>query len=241
MSKLKKIPTSWFVLHKFCILDQPDIGSASSMAKQGKSKIIDTAFYLFLQNGYNGTSIQDIMSAVDLSKGAIYYYFQSKHAIYLAVVEKFYIKQVKRVGRKDSNLHFVERMRNRYEIFCEIFENVEKSGPRSVEFPIRAYFIFQLESERDNTIQNRIEQIVATEREEVMDIVQLAIDREEVQSDLNAETIAYQLIALIEGIAIHHSSVRANCAALLRSKYQSIVDPYLDIITTSSIAANNPK
>ena len=50
--------------------------------------ILDTASTLFLQKGYNKTTLQDIIDATKLSKGAIYHHFASKEAIIIAVVDR---------------------------------------------------------------------------------------------------------------------------------------------------------
>ncbi|MEG0614952.1 MAG: TetR/AcrR family transcriptional regulator [Oscillospiraceae bacterium] len=47
-----------------------------------KRKIINVAFKLFIENGYEKTTIQDIIDAVGMSKGAIYHYFKSKEEIF---------------------------------------------------------------------------------------------------------------------------------------------------------------
>lgn len=50
--------------------------------------ILDTASRLFLQSGYERTTLQDIIDATHLSKGAIYHHFASKEAILIAVVDR---------------------------------------------------------------------------------------------------------------------------------------------------------
>lgn len=50
--------------------------------------ILDTASRLFIQKGYDRTTLQDIITATGLSKGAIYHHFASKEAILIAVVDK---------------------------------------------------------------------------------------------------------------------------------------------------------
>ena len=50
--------------------------------------ILDTAAKLFLQKGYDKTTLQDIIDATKLSKGAIYHHFASKEAILIAVVDR---------------------------------------------------------------------------------------------------------------------------------------------------------
>lgn len=52
-------------------------------------KILDTAQRLFLTQGYEHTSIQDIIDHLGgLTKGAIYHHFKSKEDIFLALAER---------------------------------------------------------------------------------------------------------------------------------------------------------
>ena len=50
--------------------------------------ILDTSSRLFFQKGYEHTTLQDIINATKLSKGAIYHHFASKEAIIIAVVDR---------------------------------------------------------------------------------------------------------------------------------------------------------
>ncbi len=51
--------------------------------------IMDAAFRLFMEKGYEHTSVQDIIDSLGgLSKGAIYHHFKSKEEILVAVVER---------------------------------------------------------------------------------------------------------------------------------------------------------
>ena len=51
--------------------------------------ILDTAFSLFMEKGYEHTSIQDLLNNLGgLSKGAIYHHFKSKEEILEAVTDR---------------------------------------------------------------------------------------------------------------------------------------------------------
>ena len=53
------------------------------------NRILDVAFRLFMEKGYDRTSIQDIIDYLGgLSKGAIYHHFKSKEDILMAVMER---------------------------------------------------------------------------------------------------------------------------------------------------------
>lgn len=49
--------------------------------EQTERRILDAARRLFAEKGYEKTSVQDIISATGLSKGAVYHHFRSKEAI----------------------------------------------------------------------------------------------------------------------------------------------------------------
>ena len=56
------------------------------------SKIIDVSMKLFLEKGFENTSMQDIVDGLGgLSKGAIYHHFKSKEEILVAVMDKIYV------------------------------------------------------------------------------------------------------------------------------------------------------
>lgn len=54
---------------------------------QKRKEIIQTAWGLFFSKGYEATSIQDILTAAGLSKGAFYHYFPSKSALLEGLVD----------------------------------------------------------------------------------------------------------------------------------------------------------
>ena len=56
--------------------------------EQTVTRILDTASALFFQKGYDKTTLQDIIDATKLSKGAIYHHFASKEAIIIAVADR---------------------------------------------------------------------------------------------------------------------------------------------------------
>jgi len=53
-----------------------------------RDRIVASALALFARRGYAATSIQDIVSAAQVTKPALYYYFDSKAALYQAIVDR---------------------------------------------------------------------------------------------------------------------------------------------------------
>jgi TetR/AcrR family transcriptional regulator, transcriptional repressor for nem operon len=53
-----------------------------------RNEILDAAQRLVYTTGYEGMSIQDILAEVKISKGAFYHYFDSKQALFEALIER---------------------------------------------------------------------------------------------------------------------------------------------------------
>ncbi|OYX16452.1 MAG: hypothetical protein B7Z16_11460, partial [Algoriphagus sp. 32-45-6] len=62
------------------------------MARDGKptrDKILEESKALILQNGYAGTSIDQILEKTALTKGAFFYHFKTKNELAKALIEEF--------------------------------------------------------------------------------------------------------------------------------------------------------
>ena len=57
-------------------------------ATETRSRIISAARNLFSSHGYSGTSLDDILTAAGITKGAFYHYFKSKEDICLALLDE---------------------------------------------------------------------------------------------------------------------------------------------------------
>lgn len=53
-----------------------------------RQQIMDGARELFIRRGYNATSMEDIRSHANVSKGSIYYHFRSKKELFMQIVEQ---------------------------------------------------------------------------------------------------------------------------------------------------------
>ena len=51
--------------------------------------LIDAAAGLFARQGYDATSVSDIVSAAKMTKGALYYYFSAKEDLLFAIHQRF--------------------------------------------------------------------------------------------------------------------------------------------------------
>jgi AcrR family transcriptional regulator len=63
-------------------------------AEERINQILDMAQSLFLQKGYDATSVQEIIDAVGIAKGTFYYYFRSKLELLDAMVDRMVRQQI---------------------------------------------------------------------------------------------------------------------------------------------------
>ncbi len=77
-----------------------------------KRKIFETSMRLFAEKGYDGTSIEDITSAVGVAKGTLYYHFSSKEEIFNFLVEEGMNLLEKSINIKtESQEKYIDKLR----------------------------------------------------------------------------------------------------------------------------------
>ena len=57
------------------------MGKVDNNKQQKRNSLLDSAFSLFIHNGFNKTSISDIVNAAGVAKGTFYLYFKDKYDI----------------------------------------------------------------------------------------------------------------------------------------------------------------
>ena len=55
--------------------------------------LLDKGIELLWANGYNATSVNDIVKAAEIPKGSFYFYFDSKEDFTVKALEKYFDKQ----------------------------------------------------------------------------------------------------------------------------------------------------
>ena len=91
--------------------------------QQTRENIITVSTNLFVQKGYDKTSMQDIVDALGMSKGAIFHHFKSKEEIFEAVTARLsryadqvllgYLEEMKGLTAKEKLIGLLEKtMRN---------------------------------------------------------------------------------------------------------------------------------
>jgi AcrR family transcriptional regulator len=67
----------------------PEVKSRRELYSEAtKAALLDQATALFAERGYAGTSLEDVASASQVTRGAVYHHFASKQALFEAVLDQ---------------------------------------------------------------------------------------------------------------------------------------------------------
>lgn len=72
------------------------------MGKDTKDRILDEALVSFVENGYKGTNLRDFAAGMNLSKSALYSHYESKEAIWNALIDKLEAYYAERFGSSEN-------------------------------------------------------------------------------------------------------------------------------------------
>lgn len=165
-----------------------------SKSERTKQNIIEKAAILFNQNGYAGTSINDIMKLTGLQKGGIYNHFKSKDEIALAAFDlTFDLLKQKVLVDIVNNSHAIDRLHG----FIDSFKGFTQSPTIVGGCPILNTAI-----ESDDThapLRRRTQQAVNEIFALLESMIELGIRQGEISTTANPKEISIVIISTLEG------------------------------------------
>ncbi len=186
--------------------------------------IVERAFCLFLQRGYEGISIRDIQEAVGLSKGAIYHYFRSKEDIFGEAMDRYLLPAIQTLPETldpesatplrdamDASLEW----RDAY--IARLRQITEQKGDDFRFFRL----LFQV-GEYYRDFHDKLVAGLATERERWRRALTLAVDRGEVQGNTDQELTLTLLMAVPVGLGLKAAVYAGLSIAVLRDVYERL-------------------
>lgn len=172
------------------------------MARDGaatKEKILDAGQQLLLKQGYGGTSVDQVIDAAGITKGAFFYHFKSKNALANALMDRF-IKTDNALlydlnGRAEKLSHDPLQQ---YLIFVGLFEERIRSLDDPYPGCLIASYIYQIEAFTPETRQAVIDSFQEWERVLVKKL-EAAIKKQKPKLPVSASQIYVNLMSQFEG------------------------------------------
>ncbi|PIB35107.1 TetR family transcriptional regulator [Reichenbachiella sp. 5M10] len=161
-----------------------------------KQVIVDSAYKLFYENGFKTVSIEKIMKACKLSKGAFYHHYKNKKELGLEVI-----------GHKIQKRVYEGMIRPLYEtgdpaqILETTFMNRVKSFPlydKEHGCPMNN-FINEI-GDYEPAYQSALKNIVEQWKSALINLIERGKAEKSIRPDISSQAVAVYLISAFEGI-----------------------------------------
>jgi AcrR family transcriptional regulator len=167
-----------------------------------KQQIIDTAFRLIAEKGYDAMSIDDIMSEIGKTKGAFYTHFQSKEDLLYEVMRT-------RLDRKFGEIaqETLKKMKEEpcdvREILLQMLEQVYQgsAGSDPVLWSSALYQVF-LMHQKNPVVREWIQEQYRAWEEFMATVIQRGQELGQIRSDIEARVIGNLIIGAFQGYEI---------------------------------------
>jgi AcrR family transcriptional regulator len=106
-------------------------------SEETRAKILESAIKLFSARGFNAASVDDICRDAGISKGAFYHHFESKQALFLALLDGW-LKTIDNAIEASKDKPVPEIFMQITEAFPYIFATANEGLPMFLEFWLQA-------------------------------------------------------------------------------------------------------
>ena len=183
-----------------------------------KEEIIDRSIQLFVRKGYNGTRVEDITDATNVSKAAFYLHFSSKGALLETIVERYESLFMDQIVEAVLNSEggFLRKMKYSHKWATDFaFQNRDLCV---------GFMNITAEMAGSGTpIEKRIKAIHARYRDFIKAILELGRKEGKIKDNLDIEFAAHVLNALHDGALIEwYTNFDAVDGARLALAYREI-------------------
>lgn len=106
-------------------------------SEETRTRITEAAIKLFSTRGFNTASVDDICEEAGISKGAFYHHFESKQALFLALLDGW-LQAIDNAIQASKDMTAPETFMQMTEAFPYLFETAGDGLPMFLEFWLQA-------------------------------------------------------------------------------------------------------
>jgi AcrR family transcriptional regulator len=166
-----------------------------------RNKIIETALGVFLQKGYDRSSLKEIARGAGVTKGGIYHYFESKEHLFREVLS-FITTRMKewsssRFGSVSSASDMIAALFDSIGSMKRAFAGIVGEGGKDLPYSFLEVLVNA--ARREEGVRREMEAIYSQMRSKIVALLLRAQEDGEIRSDVDCEMLAFDITALIEG------------------------------------------
>jgi AcrR family transcriptional regulator len=160
-----------------------------------RERLLQAAFQEVHRSGFQSASIDTILAATNVTKGALYHHFESKEALGYAIVEEKIAKLT-----HDRWLRPMLRDGQAIDILISVVRRIP-ARPQDVRAGCPLLNLSQEMSPLDEQFRKRLERIFLDWQQGVAALLRKGQAQRTVRRDLNPDEAASFLVAMVEGYA----------------------------------------
>ena len=196
-------------------------------AAKTRAQILDSALSLFVKKGYDRTTFNDIASRLKLTKGAVYWHFESKEALLVAILDDMF----KSFERQFTSLRAVRGVHDGDLTFGLVADLMVKTARMVVSSRKLSSFFMLMKCQmkwRDVSMSKVRENLISNERFGPMQAFRCAIESDikagRVRRDVDAMQVSAVCIALWDGLVQGRIDNFLSCDLedTLRKSYEAV-------------------
>jgi TetR/AcrR family transcriptional regulator, transcriptional repressor for nem operon len=161
-----------------------------------RERLLQAAFREVRRSGFRSAGIDTILAATNVTKGALYYHFDSKEALGYAIVDEIIAKLV-----RDRWLHPLLSDGQPIDILIGIVRRLP-TGPAEVRESCPLLNLAQEMSPLDEQFRKRLERLFLAWQEGVATLLRKGQSQRTIRRDLNPDEAASFLVAMVEGYTV---------------------------------------
>jgi TetR/AcrR family transcriptional repressor of nem operon len=165
-----------------------------------RERLLDAASTLLGQRSYSSLGVAEICAEAGVQKGSFYYFFESKQALALAVIEQHWVAQREQwSGLLNADESLLDRLHSIFRLTAEI-QIASLEGTGSVTGCLFGNLALEM-SGQDHTIRERVQGIFD---EQIAMVEHAIVDAKSAGDvpDIDARAAAKSIVAQLEGLVL---------------------------------------
>lgn len=170
-----------------------------------KTKIIKSAIKVFLMKGYDATSMSDVVSESNSSKGGIYYHFKNKEDLFLKCIdfmfdefEKWEMEMYSQTSNvKDILQMYFSSLAYIHDFVCNLAD--------SDKVEVDSFYLLMMEA--FNKFPQVKQKHAASHSQNMQYLISLLKEAKKdgiIKPDMDCETLGFMINSLAEGTVLYH-------------------------------------
>ena len=170
-----------------------------------KDKISLAALKIFLQKGYDATSISDVVAECKITKGGIYHHFKNKEELFIEAIDYLFDRFEELERSMYSEAATLKQILQIYFGSLSSISEVLGAMTGSENIDVNNFYMLMTNAFiKFPQIREKHGKLHLKNQEMLVEIIKKAQQDGQIKDDIDCETLAFMINALAEGTMIYH-------------------------------------